>query len=1116
MNKKILLLLMCLITFGFANDNNEAHITFGDAWEDGKRKNISLSKICPYLITEQDNNTKDNNTSAAEYCRVEDFSFDDSLIFFQTHLSDKNKDAEIVSNAVVRNTSGGMSQKINMYELLDDNLTCNDKVGSGDVGDDDKIDLTNCKKEKNLENLINIINGNRSIEKSNDKIINGVYPLKVEKINFLAYNAKKKSATDEKIESVREATPNKYAPILGFIRLKKIFDDKGEKPKYSNNEIAKILGTIDDQSSILSYKSDDENKNLDFYTIGKTINQWLGDEFTGNKIDFSAIKNEFKSIEVGNDNKSWSRVMSGVAVLDDSYVDKLNDDGEIVLKDNGIIKLKLDINEDLFGKVLSGVYDEIANKTEDGTKIFDKISDKKLWGFYLYLSKNLHELEILLILGLAGGTFTFVTGWKGFNYFRQLKTEQKDPLDWKKMVMQPITYTLLVATPLVPTAITIEDDSNFTINPSIKESSIKNVGFSVDNEKPYGAKRETNKLYQTPLQSIIQGAVSFGAEMADHFSRATTFSFATFLGFREKLDEDHSDFVNGLASEYATLSKQLIELSVIQRMYLSTCRLDYSFAKDGSDLKKKYAHIYPTPTNSYTQNDAQQFETRYKEMLRLKKDEFYFSVSACQKIENWLHYNSRSTIKDLVEFHQRFKGHYDSFQKTCREWKGGKENTEKECKSGFIKNNQQEDLLLKIRKLAFYEKTFGWVNVAMLPLLYQTMYPSFNPYYYKEKTQEVNKKTEISTSNFSDHYVLIGAPTTFQNFSEFSLKETNEANELDTNNGGYRDMLENYLVSTISYSLMPGYNEIETKLRHTYNMMICNDWDMTANTCGDRYNKQKGQEAKSNIENKKAVAEILKFVEMLSDKALRKSGSIEFGKEISQSSLENVIKKGTNNVATKIKNKDFATKVEEILRNNDKLIKVFLQEAVIKTTAQSLYIYMLNIVIMLVLTMILVFKIGMYFVQAIVFYVASPLIIVWAMIAKKEDQIKNYVGKSLILIFTPILIVLSGAILILAVGVIHQMYFIIVNHIMSIQIPEVYLSDAESFFAQVSTYIQMQAFFGIGNIAIGFAYLFLGYIILIKFSQWFFETVGIQTQSSMTQNIEGLTNRMGFSRSLGM
>lgn len=1114
MNKKILLLLMCLITFGFAN-TNEATITFGDAWGNGKRKNISLSKICPYLITE-----KNNNTSAAEYCRVEDFSFDDSLIFFQTHLSDKNnKDAEIVSNAVVRNTSGGMSQKINMYELLDDNLTCNDNVGSGDVDDDDKIDLTNCKKKENLENLINIIDGNRFIVKSNNKTINGVYPLKVEKINFLAYNAKKKSATNEdKNELVGEATPNKYAPILGFIRLRKVSNDKGENPDYSNNEIAKILGTIKNNNSALKYKSDNKNKNLDFYTIGETINQWLGDEFTGNKINFSVIKNEFKSIEVGNDNKSWSRVMSGVAVLDDSYVDKLNGDGEIVLKDNGIIKLKLNINEDLFGKVLSGVYDEIANETEDGTKIFDKISDKKLWGFYLYLSKNLHELEILLILGLAGGTFTFVTGWKGFNYFRQLKTEQKDPLDWKKMVMQPITYTLLVATPLVPTAITIEDNSRFTINPSIKESSIEGVGFSVDNERAYGAKRETNKLYQTPLQSIIQGAVSFGAEMADHFSRATTFSFATFLGFREKLDEDHSDFVNGLASEYATLSKQLIELSVIQRMYLSTCRLDYSFAKDGSELKKKYAHIYPTPTNSYTQNDAQQFETRYKEMLRLKKDEFYFSVSACQKIENWLHYNSRSTIKDLVEFHQRFKGYYKSFQKNCKEWKGGKENTKEKCESGFIKDNQKEDLLLKIKKLAFYEKTFGWVNVAMLPLLYQTMYPSFDPYYYKEKTQEVDKQTEISTSNFSDHYVLIGAPTTFQNFSEFSLKETNEANELDTNNGGYRNMLENYLVSTISYSLMPGYNEIETKLRHTYNMMICNNWDMTANTCSDRYNKN-GKQA-DNGRNKKEVAEILKFVKMLSDKALRKSGSIEFGKEIYQSSLENVIKKrvkqGANDVAIKIKNKDFATKVTEILDKNDKIIKVFLQEAVIKTTAQSLYIYMLNIVIMLILTMILVFKIGMYFVQAIVFYVASPLIIVWAMIAKKEDQIKNYVGKSLILIFTPILIVLSGAILILAIGVIHQMYFIIVNHIMSIQIPEVYLSDTESFLAQVSTYVQMQAFFGIGNVAIGFAYLFLGYIILIKFSQWFFETVGIQTQSSMTQNIEGLTNRMGFSRSLGM
>lgn len=1114
MNKKILLLLMCLITFGFANnnsDNIEAHITFGDAWENDKndkgkikRKKISLSKICPHLIQENGNNNDNKNTSAIEYCQINDFSFDDNLIFFQRYKS-KEELKIATSNAVVRNVSGGISQKINMYELLDSTTSCNNSTSNDEVNLNDLENCSDISDKNNLKNLMSIIKGDRANETGE------VYPLKVDKINFLAYSAKK-GVTNTQGGDEDDGVSDKKAPVLGFIRLRKTFDiynnDKNPQSDYSNNQIAKILGTTEvAKNEDLSYKTQSEKngkfENLDFYTIGKTINDWLDYEFKNDTTNFNSIKSAFESISVEDTNKSWSRVMSGVAVLDDSYIERLDSKGEIVLRDDNIAKLE---NTSSFNGVLEGLYG--IDNQNNGKNIFDKINDKKLWGFYLYLSKNLHELEILLILGLAGGTFTFVTGWKGFNYFRQLKTEQKDPLDWKKMIMQPITYTLLVATPLVPTDITIDSDDgtrDFIINKDISESSIIIDGFSTSNSKSFGANKEDNRFYQTPLQSLIQGAVSFGAEMADHFSRATTFSFATFIGFREQLNEDHTDFVNGLASEYADLSKRLIELSAIQRMYLSTCRLDYSYSRN-DDLKKEFAHIYPTPINSFTQNDAQQAESIYKSMIDFKIDEANFSVSACQKFENWLYHNSKSTIKDLFEFHQRFTGHYNSFYKACTI----RDNNNKVCKVEFDEKDKKEDLMKKIKKLAFYERTFGWVNVAMLPLLYQTMYPSFDPYYYKEKTQETNtgtENTEISTSNFSDHYVLIGAPTMFQDVETFSLKKTDEKGKFNTENGGYQNMLENYLVSTISYSLMPGYNEIEAKLKTLYNKMSCKEYDMHKQVCLD---------SKINTD----TITILRFIKILSDKTLRKSGSFEFGKEISQSSLENVLKQGikndAQNVSKKIKNKKFADVVTRIIDNNNGKIKILLEEALIKTTAQSLYIYILNIVVMMVLTMILVFKIGMYFVQAIVFYVASPLIIVWAMITKKEDQIKNYVGKSLILIFTPILIVLSGAILILAVGVIHQMYFIIVNHLMSIQIPEVYLSDAESFFAQVSTYIQMQTFFGIGNIVIGLAYLFLGYIILIKFSQWFFETVGIQTQSSMTQNIEGLTNRMGFSRSLGV
>ena len=221
-----------------------------------------------------------------------------------------------------------------------------------------------------------------------------------------------------------------------------------------------------------------------------------------------------------------------------------------------------------------------------------------------------------------------------------------------------------------------------------------------------------------------------------------------------------------------------------------------------------------------------------------------------------------------------------------------------------------------------------------------------------------------------------------------------------------------------------------------------------------------------------------------------------------------------NQLEKKDPSNQLAKSVYRIINANGYKASELMSEMLLKATAQTLYLYILNLMVMLVLTMILVFKIGMYFVQVIMFYIASPLVIVWAMITKKEDQIKNFIGKSAMLVLTPVLIVISSAILILAVGTIHQIYFIITNHILNIQLGAELNNPDELY--NLAQYIQMQTYFGIGNVIIGFAYLFLGYIILVKFSQWFFETVGIQTQSTLTQSVESMTHRMRFGGSFGM
>mgnify|MGYP001789912747 FL=1 len=62
-------------------------------------------------------------------------------------------------------------------------------------------------------------------------------------------------------------------------------------------------------------------------------------------------------------------------------------------------------------------------------------------------------------------------------------------------------------------------------------------------------------------------------------------------------------------------------------------------------------------------------------------------------------------------------------------------------------------------------------------------------------------------------------------------------------------------------------------------------------------------------------------------------------------------------------------------------------------------------------------------------------------------------------------------------------------------------------------YIQLQLLIGVGNVLVGFAYLFLGYVIIIKFTGWFFETIGVQANNMITQGLDNIGQRMTFGRS---
>lgn len=1043
-----------------------ACLTFGERWTDDNRKKNSFSKVCPFLGKEGEQNK--------EYCVIDDFSFKEGKIYITRLPNIQNTQGVELTANNTRNQIGALNKSINIHELLNPDFA------------DDEYDSEEDKKKEDgsaskLEKIIkNANSGNKEI-----------IPLCIGSIKSLYYNVpcseSEKSASKESCMPIR--------PFLGFA---------GINTKSKNNPFMDIFGTNGDElgnlncgNGPLSNKLD--KKLADFSSIGYTIIQWANSE-AGSSTNFDVGKlkgKEFFGYDASDESQTWARVMAGVLTLDDAYIEKLNQNGTLNLLE------EISVTTD---EVTGVIDDEFKWWFIDGKTLFEQNSDGKLWGYYLYMSQNLHKLEILLILSLAGVSFTGLTAWKGFRYFSEVKNEQKEPLQWKKLVMQPVAWTLGVATPLVTSNIAVDQSFILDSSPNALVSEIQ--VNSMQGSSSSSASTTTGKLFQqTPLQVAIQGGVAMGSALADEFSKLLTYSFAAFLTYREGIEDGGETLVNSLKKEYNGLSADLIELSAYQTLYLSTCVNDYSLdavtanAMQGSPSSadeekfkyKKSAHVLPTPFVNLANNDVMSFAVKALPNLgsfgKENGERAVLSFYACQKLEKKLKEQSEVLMPNLLNFSAKFTGIHNRVAEIGI--------------SGLDDAQKQKELEKKIKKLAHYEKYYGWINVAMIPLLYQIMYPTFNPYYYAKEVEKTDDnpsadKTEDNYISLSGLYDVIGDVTTLDRDSVTS-KEVDElvykvfsVKDLEDN---WFNSIVNYVLSMASYSFMPGYKSVEEEVTKLHRMIDGNATNSTRRNIASRI-------------------EVLMAV--VADATLNKTGSM-FGPNFVKLATHLGLKESITPKPEAEKGGNKAQEIEDLVKKasfgtmNAQQANEFINNLIIKLASQSIYLYILNLMVMVVLAMILMFKIGLFFIQVMIFYMASPLVVIWALITKKEEQVRNYISKSTILIFSPILITLSGTILIFSVGMLHQIYFIIVNHIMNIQ-----LAGTTTSLLSISQYIQLQAFFGIGNIILGFTYLLLGYVILIKFSHWFFETVGIQAQSSITQSFESLTHRMRFAGSFGM
>lgn len=165
--------------------------------------------------------------------------------------------------------------------------------------------------------------------------------------------------------------------------------------------------------------------------------------------------------------------------------------------------------------------------------------------------------------------------------------------------------------------------------------------------------------------------------------------------------------------------------------------------------------------------------------------------------------------------------------------------------------------------------------------------------------------------------------------------------------------------------------------------------------------------------------------------------------------------------------------------------------------AVFIYDFMLEAISLVSVAMMAIFRIAFYYVEVLIFFVASPAVVIWAVVSKKSEVIWHYIGKAAVLTITPLLIVLSCYLFIFTVEIVNSLYALISGLIEAIFITEE---------ASITQALQVTMALAIGFTLMKVIYILIGYIIIIRFNAWFLQTIGVK-ESVMEETTQRLTDK---------
>lgn len=183
------------------------------------------------------------------------------------------------------------------------------------------------------------------------------------------------------------------------------------------------------------------------------------------------------------------------------------------------------------------------------------------------------------------------------------------------------------------------------------------------------------------------------------------------------------------------------------------------------------------------------------------------------------------------------------------------------------------------------------------------------------------------------------------------------------------------------------------------------------------------------------------------------------------------------------------------------LAKSILQPIASFLCATFIYTNIIKLFVSIVALLLGLYKIAWYYIELMLFFVSSPVVAIWSVINKKDNVVYTYLGNALRLSLTPILITISVYIFIFSTELITNLFSILFA-----AFQDLYNSSE----IDISTSIFVAVFGVITDLCLQFMYIVLAWIIIGKFTQWFWKSVGVNV-SHMEEHSNDL-----FEKSKGM